>query len=165
MSHPHEIAPEAPCVEQLLRLPKSRLELLQEWAIDGTGVAASARVRDSDGRIALVKTSWTDGWFLPGGAVEPNEIPAEAARREVREETGLDATIGSPLVVLDQRYLSENGDKEWFSALYVVYAAAAEGEIPDVSQLGVTDDEILAARWFDTLPEEFHDGELLRPYL
>ncbi|MEM7174764.1 MAG: NUDIX domain-containing protein [Chlamydiota bacterium] len=29
-------------------------------------------------------------WLPPGGHVEPNESPAETARREVREETGLE---------------------------------------------------------------------------
>ena len=28
-------------------------------------------------------------WFLPGGAVERNELPEEAARRELLEESGL----------------------------------------------------------------------------
>ncbi|WP_121743037.1 NUDIX hydrolase [Natronorubrum halophilum] len=165
MSYPDQIAPETPRVQQTLRLPVSKLESLREWAVDGTGVTAAARVRDATGRVALVKNQWTDGWFLPGGGVEPNETPVEAARREVRGETGLDATIGAPLVVLDQTYRSENDENERFSAAYVVYSASATGSIPDPSRLGTTEDEITAARWFETIPENLHDGDLLRPYL
>lgn len=159
-----EIAPEVPHEQQTLRLPDSKLRSLREWAIDGSGITAAGRVQDSDGQIALVKNSWSDGWILPGGGVEPDENSIEAVRREIREETGLTATIHDPLVVLDQSYVEENNGTEWFSALYVVYSASAAGEIPGASQLGVSADEITAARWFEVLPEKLHD-ELLRSYL
>ncbi len=162
---PDERARDAPRERQTLHLPESKLASFREWAIDGTGMTAAARVRDGDGRITLVKNGWSDGWILPGGGVEKGETPAEAAKREVREETGLDATIDTPLVVFEQSYVAASDGAEWFTAEYVVYAARADGEIPDVSRLGVTEEEISAARWFDTVPEKLHDGELLRQYL
>jgi predicted NUDIX family NTP pyrophosphohydrolase len=36
-------------------------------------------------------------WFLPKGELEPEEEPLAAARREFREELGLDPPSGSPL--------------------------------------------------------------------
>lgn len=160
-----EIAPGAPRVPQTLRLPESKLGRFREWAVEGTGLTAAARVRDPDGRIALVRNRWSEGWILPGGGVEPGETIREAARREVREETGLTATVGDPLVVLDQTYVAERGGEKRFSARYVVYATRADGEIPDASRLGTSADEIRAARWFETLPENLHDGDLLRDHL
>lgn len=46
-------------------------------------------VRDDRGRILLTKNADVNSWTLPGGSIEPNESPKDAAVREMREETGL----------------------------------------------------------------------------
>ncbi|TKX56503.1 NUDIX hydrolase [Halorubrum sp. SS7] len=162
---PDGLAPDAPRERQSIRLPPDRIEALREWAEEGTALTAAARVSDPDGRLALVRTSWSDGWVLPGGAVEPGESPAAAAAREVREETGLDAAIGDPVVVFEQSYVDAERDAVAFEADYVVFAARAEGRVPDAADLGVDPDEIRAARWFDEVPANLHDGDLLRGFL
>jgi ADP-ribose pyrophosphatase YjhB (NUDIX family) len=45
--------------------------------------------RDADGAILLVRHTYLRGWYLPGGAVDAGETLAEAALRELREETGV----------------------------------------------------------------------------
>jgi ADP-ribose pyrophosphatase YjhB (NUDIX family) len=43
-----------------------------------------------DNRILLIYHRKLCKWLPPGGHLNPNETPAEGARREVREETGLE---------------------------------------------------------------------------
>ena len=57
------------------------------------------------GRVLLVKRAHEPlkgEWSLPGGAVEVGESLEAALMREVREETGLDVTVGPVVEVLDR---------------------------------------------------------------
>jgi len=54
-------------------------------------VAAGVIVRDSAGAILLQRRTDDGRWGIPGGALELGETLEEAARRELREETGLTA--------------------------------------------------------------------------
>ncbi len=61
--------------------------------IVGVGVV----IRDDEGRILLIRRGREPGkglWAVPGGKVEWGETMREAARREAREETGLEVDIG-----------------------------------------------------------------------
>ena len=60
-----------------------------------TRTAAYAICRDPDGRVLMCRSKKYGWWTLPGGALEWGETPAQAAEREVREETGLAVTIHS----------------------------------------------------------------------
>ena len=51
--------------------------------------AASVTLFDETGRILLAMHADRNIWVLPGGIIEPGESPADAAVREVWEETGL----------------------------------------------------------------------------
>lgn len=58
-----------------------------------TSLGAFAVIFDQNGRVLLSHRRDVDHWNLPGGGVEPFELPTEAVIREVEEETGLVVTI------------------------------------------------------------------------
>lgn len=65
-------------------------------------------IRDPRGRILLARR--TEGrdlaglWEFPGGKVEAGENAEAALARELREELGIEAEVGEPLVAVPQRY-------------------------------------------------------------
>jgi 8-oxo-dGTP diphosphatase len=62
-------------------------------------MAVTAFFRDRRGRVLLVNPVYKQTWDLPGGAVEAEESPHAACRREVVEELGLDRPPGRVLAV------------------------------------------------------------------
>jgi ADP-ribose pyrophosphatase YjhB (NUDIX family) len=70
--------------------------------------------RDDRGRVLLVKDIDTGLWAAIGGAVEPDESPAEAGVREAKEEAGVNVQLGPLLGVLGGpqfRITYPNGDQ------------------------------------------------------
>src|SRR5262249_52901388 len=59
--------------------------------------------------IAIIRIAPEDRWQLPKGHVDKGESPEEAALREVREETGLDAEITEKIEAIEYWYFSGKG--------------------------------------------------------
>lgn len=153
--------------EEVFELDADGFETVREAEEAGVEASVGALVRDGEGRIALVRNHWSDGWILPGGKADPDESLREAAVREIREETGLEATVERPLEVIEQEY--RHGDKS-LSGHFVVFEALADdssfGEtLGEIDDLGENDVEIEDAAWFDGIPEECEDEDRLRRHL
>jgi 8-oxo-dGTP pyrophosphatase MutT (NUDIX family) len=52
-------------------------------------LGAVVLVRDPQGALLLLRQPSAVGWSLPGGLLERHETPAQAAARELSEETGI----------------------------------------------------------------------------
>jgi 8-oxo-dGTP diphosphatase len=83
-------------------------------------------------------------WTLPGGGVDHGENPASAVVREVREETGLDATVGELLGVHDEHFTgtAPHGREEDFHGVHLVFAATVTNGVPEVAETDGTTDAV-----------------------
>jgi 8-oxo-dGTP pyrophosphatase MutT (NUDIX family) len=63
-------------------------------------MGAGLLITDHADRVLLVQPAYKPDWEIPGGAVEADESPHAAARREAAEELGLTLQPG-PLLAVD----------------------------------------------------------------
>ncbi|SNY64703.1 NUDIX hydrolase [Paractinoplanes atraurantiacus] len=108
---------------------------------------AGVLVWDDRRRVLLQQRSDDGTWSIPGGTVEPGEHLEDAARRELREETGL---IAGALTLLAARsgpdcfVVYPNGDQ--CQVISLTYRADSWS-----GTLDLTDPETTDLRFFDPL--------------
>ncbi len=92
--------------------------------------------------VLLIATAGGRRWQLPKGHLEAGELPAEAALREVREETGVTGSILAPLSGVDYTFL-ERGKHRIRKHVDYFLLSYESG-----SETNFEPREVVAARWF-----------------
>jgi 8-oxo-dGTP pyrophosphatase MutT (NUDIX family) len=111
----------------------------------GMTLGVRALVLDGEGRVLLVRHTYSRGWHMPGGGVERGEIAAEAIERELMEEAGIKAT--APLVLV-----SIHSAEAHFRGDHIVFFRVPAFEAGAPTQTG----EIAEIAWFP--PAALPDG-------
>lgn len=93
--------------------------------------------------IALICVGARRRWQLPKGLVEAQESVEEAAVREAREETGLDAELLAPIDVIEYWYVGDRRGEQvrFHKFVHFFLLAYRAGHVRD------HDHEVREARW------------------
>lgn len=86
---------------------------------------------DAQGRVLLIRHTYMDGWFFPGGGVESGETALEALAREMAEEGGVAMSGPATLVGVFSNAPNFRNDHVLLYRIdsWTPCAAAADGEI------------------------------------
>ncbi len=96
-------------------------------------------------------------WTLPGGGQHVGETVAETARREIREETGLEISVRDVVAVIDLIERDARGEVHYHYTIIDVLAEWQSGE-------AVAGDDVDAVAWVhpDDLERYELSGDALR---
>ena len=103
--------------------------------------------RKQEGRceVALILRSTRKGqkvWCLPKGLMQETESPEEMARREVREETGLEGKVNEKLGEIQYIFYSPEEHSKIQKTVHFFLMEYLQGSVAD------HDSEVEEARWF-----------------
>jgi 8-oxo-dGTP pyrophosphatase MutT (NUDIX family) len=111
-------------------------------------------VRDEEGRVLLVRHSYTPGWYLPGGGVERSETVLTSLKRELDEEVGV-------LVTAPPRFIALYANFREFKSDHVALFLVEHGTYDRAPRKSL---EIAEAKFFalDALPDDTTRGTRAR---
>jgi len=103
------------------------------------------RHRESQCEVALILRLTRKGkkvWCLPKGLMQANESPEQTAKREVREETGLEGRVTDKLGEIQYIFYSPEERSKIQKTVHFFLMEYLQGSVED------HDAEVKEARWF-----------------
>ncbi|MFB6195173.1 MAG: NUDIX hydrolase [Haloplanus sp.] len=137
-------------VDDRIELSPSGYEMNRQRIEDGVNGGAGIWVTNDGGQVLLVRDEGDEGWVDPGGKREAGESFEEAARRETREETGIDCEITGLLAAHVTELVDETDpDRPTLYSLIAVFTGRPRDEEATPRP---REGEIAAVDWFDAPP-------------
>ena len=123
---------------------KPKIQTIEQISAGG----AAFRRSGDEYEIAVVAVNPSGRWQLPKGIIDENETPEIAARREVREEAGIETEIVELIEKIEYWYFGAyKGERVRFHKFVYFYLMRyTSGDVAD------HDHEVSEARW--VAPEE-----------
>jgi ADP-ribose pyrophosphatase YjhB (NUDIX family) len=148
-------------VEKTWTVAPEAYERTRERIAAGGGDGAGIWLTNDDGEVLLVRNEGDEGWGDPGGKVEPDESVEAGAKRETREEAGVEAEITGVNEVHDVAVRDESAlARPALHTPIVVF----DGEYV-AGDPRPRDGEIAAVGWFASPPERvLYDEVATRRY-
>jgi 8-oxo-dGTP pyrophosphatase MutT (NUDIX family) len=127
---------------------------------NSVAVAVSAFIQDDEGRILMIRRTDNDLYSIPGGQLELGETLAQAAVREVQEETGITCEVSGVIgLYSNPNHVVAYDDGEVRQEFSICFRAS-----PLAGILRGSDEsrevQWVSPEWIDELP--IHDSIMLR---
>jgi len=130
-------------VKKLRRLPDTHPNLEYYKALPKKRMASGVLMFNENGEFLVVKPSYKDCWSIPGGIIDDNESPRQAAARETKEEVGIN--------IIECQFLSvdyvSNETEKGESLQFIFYGGKLKPA--QINKIRINNDEIVEYKFAD----------------
>ncbi|MDA8869934.1 NUDIX domain-containing protein [Rhizobiaceae bacterium] len=133
-------------LKRVFKLVRSNLFIAYRLANSAMTLGVRAIVMDTRGEVLLVRHTYTDGWYLPGGGVERGETMVGAIAKELQDEANV--ALAAPPKLLAMFHNTRHSRFDHVALYLCVGAVQVSPKEPD--------SEIAEAAYFpmDGLPDD-----------